>query len=104
MAVSLQLFLFFVSFLFGLAFYMGSSFHLRVSVHYSKFWKVLSTFLFMVDVVLFYLLLLYQLCEGVFHLYFLFFVILGYFFGKTLHKNVKLKRKKIQFIEKHKQK
>jgi len=91
MEETLQLFSFFVSFVFGLGFHFLTDIHFNLIASYHSFFKYLSTILFMLDIVLGYLFIMYQLNEGVIHIYFLFFVFLGFFSYGFLHRNVKLK-------------
>ncbi len=90
MEETLQLLSFFISFVFGFFFHLCARFHFKVSDKYPILLKYVSTFLFLLDGVLFYLLLLYYLNGGVLHIYFLFFVFLGFFLYGYLQKRVKL--------------
>jgi len=91
MEETLQLLSFLVSFLFGFFFHILTQFHFKVSEQYPILLKYLSTFLFILDIVLFYILILYYLNGGVLHTYFLFFVFFGFFLYGSLRKCVKLK-------------
>lgn len=88
MEETLQLFSFFLSFLFGFFFHFFSFFHFKICDKYSIYFRYFVTFLFVLDSVLIYLLLLYYLNGGVLHIYFLIFVFLGFFSYGYLSKHV----------------
>lgn len=90
MSASIQLFTFFVSFLYGILFSFLTRWHFHVILSNSIFMKYLSTILFMVDVVLGYVIIMYQINQGVIHIYFLMFVFFGFLLEHVLHKFVKL--------------
>ena len=71
MSASIQVFTFFVSFLYGILFSFLTRWHFHVILSNSIFMKYLSTILFMVDVVLGYVIIMYQINQGVIHIYFL---------------------------------
>lgn len=85
-----QLLSFFISFLFGFSFHILTNFHFKISETYSTVLKYISTFLFVLDIVLCYVLLMYYLNGGIIHIYFLAFVFFGFFFYDILQKNVNL--------------
>ena len=67
-------------------------FHFKVVNKYSMFIQYLFTFVFILDVVLGYIFMLYHLNSGIVHIYFLSFVVLGFIFFQYLHKSVKVKK------------
>ncbi len=89
MSSSLSLWCFFFSFCYGFLFGFLTYFHFLVVNKFNKLFQVLITFVFMLDIVLGYLLSLYVICSGIFHIYFLFFIFLGFFLFFYLRKNVK---------------
>lgn len=89
MEETLQLLTFLFSFCYGVFFGYLSRWHFKFTIHYSVVLKYISTFLFILDIVLGYILGMYHLNEGIFHLYFLFFVFLGFIVSFSLHKIVK---------------
>lgn len=100
MEETLQLLSFFCSFLFGFCFSIFTCFHFKVSEKYPTFLKYISTFLFILDVLLAYLLIMYYLNNGVIHIYFLVFVFLGFVSFHFLSKNVKYRHFIDAIIEK----
>jgi len=89
MEETLQLLSFLVSFLFGFIFHLFSNFHFKITDRYSILLKYIATFLFLLDAVLVYILILYYLNGGILHIYFLIFVFLGFFLFGILQKRVK---------------
>jgi len=88
----IQLLSFFVSFLFGIIFAFLNEFNNKLIAKGKKGFKIAATFLFIINISLLYLLLMYKINEGVIHLYFLLFVVLGYIISfpkiKVLTKSV----------------
>ena len=78
MEETLQLLSFLVSFLFGFIFHLFSNFHFKITDRYSILLKYIATFLFLLDAVLVYILILYYLNGGILHIYYLIYVFLGY--------------------------
>ncbi len=90
MSAGIQLFTFFVSFLYGVLFSFLTRWHFHVLLPNSIIMKYLSTILFMIDVVLGYVIIMYHINQGIIHIYFLIFVFLGFILENILHKYVKL--------------
>jgi len=88
----IQLLSFFVSFLFGILFAFLNEFNNKIITKGKKTFKITTTFLFIINISLLYLLLMYKINEGVIHLYFLLFITLGYIISfpkvKVLTKSV----------------
>lgn len=89
MEETLQICSFLLSFCYGVFFGLATIWHFHVTNHYSILMKYLTTFLFILDIVLGYLFCMYQLNEGVFHVYFLLFVLIGFGLAFPLQKYVK---------------
>lgn len=90
MSARVQLFTFFVSFLYGILFSLLTRWHFHVLLPNSIIMKYLATILFMIDVVLGYVIIMYHINQGIIHIYFLIFVFLGFVAEIVLHKYVKL--------------
>lgn len=91
------------SFVYGMLFYFFNKLNEKL-IFKQKFLNIINLFVFVILSVLIYITILYKINCGVFHIYFLFMVILGFYFGlvfkKFLLKNVKFcnflkKRKKL---------
>ncbi len=89
MVISLQLKTFLFSFLYGIFFGMMSIWHFSFIKNTPKFYQLLFTFVFILDIVLGYILIMYKLNLGMFHIYFLLFLLGGYMGAFPLHKYVK---------------
>ena len=85
-----QLFSFLLSFLFGFGFHILTRWHFKISETYSLVMKYLTTILFVINIVLLYVYLMYLLNDGVLHIYFLLFVVFGFVTFDILHRHVKL--------------
>lgn len=96
----IQLLSFFASFCFGFFFHVLTNFHFKLTDTYPIWLKYLTTFLFIVDITLMYLLLLYYLNDGVVHIYFVFFVLFGFALYGYLSKNVNISKNSILKIVK----
>lgn len=86
----IQLLSFLFSFLFGFGFHIVTRWHFKISETYSISMKYLTTILFVINIVLLYVYLMYQLNDGIIHIYFLLFVLFGFVVFDILQKHVKL--------------
>ena len=100
----IQLFSFIISFLFGIVFAFLNELNSSLIKKKKLYLKIIITFLFVVDVSLLYLIVIYKLNNGIMHVYFLIFIILGYIISykkiKVLSKNVKRTVKMVNFKKK----
>ena len=85
----IQLLSFFASFCFGFFFHILTLFHFKLTDTYPVWLKYLTTLLFILDITLSYLLILYYLNGGIVHIYFVTFVFLGFGAYSFVSKNVK---------------
>ena len=69
-----QLLSFLFSFLFGFSFHIMTRWHFKITETYSTLLKYVTTILFVINIVLFYVYIMYHLNDGVLHIYFLLFV------------------------------
>lgn len=91
MNVFTQILVFSFSFLFGFCFYITSKLNKFLIHDKNSFIKLFITFIFVLNHVLIYLIVLYKINYGIFHFYFLVMLILGYLFSVYICK----KRNKI---------
>lgn len=89
MDYKLQLLSFLFSFLFGIFFQVTNYFNQKLIINRKILWQYLITFLYIINIVLIYIVLLYKINQGVFHIYFLLMILLGYLFSLKQIKNVK---------------
>ena len=85
-----QLLSFLFSFLFGFGFHIMTRWHFKITETYSTLLKYVTTILFVINIVLFYVYIMYHLNDGVLHIYFLLFVSFGFLMFDFVQKHVKL--------------
>lgn len=78
MDYKLQLLSFVVSFIFGIVFYLGNRLNSYLIKNEKLIFKYINTFLFIIDFVLLYIVLIYKVNQGIFHIYFIIIAVLGY--------------------------
>ncbi len=88
MDYKIQLLSFLFSFLFGIFFFLTNYFNKKLIANKKIFFQYVITFLYILNIVLFYILILYKINRGVFHIYFLIMVLLGYLFAMWFKKYV----------------
>lgn len=93
MNVKLQLITFLCSFVFGVIFGFLSIVQFKFCQNKKKIFQYLTTIIFVIDMVLLYILMMYKINKGIFHIYFLSFILLGFILSLYLHKHVKQKVK-----------
>ena len=89
MSANLQLICFLASFLYGIFFGLLSEFHFKLISKYHVIFQLLISLVFVIDIVLGYILIMYHLNLGIFHIYFLIFIFLGYIISFPLRLYVK---------------
>lgn len=89
MELGVQLQVLIVSFVYGVLFSYLLKLHYKFLFEGKLFYKILITLLFVFDNCLLYFLILKSINNGIFHIYFLFLLILGYLFGNYLIKKTK---------------
>lgn len=85
----LQLLSFFFSFFFGIFFSLVSRFHYGFISSLKKWLRYLLTLLFILDISLLYLILMYSINSGVIHIYFIILAMVGYIIEKYVNQFVK---------------
>ena len=82
--------------LYGFLFYYLYQLNYHLIKKYKSFFKSIITIMFMYNIVLIYLICLYKINNGMFHIYFFFMLILGYISAikikKLLLSNVKFSK------------
>ena len=89
MELSIQLQALTVSFVYGILFSYLIKIQYRYLFESKLYYKILITTLFIFDNCLLYFLILRMINNAMFHIYFLFLIILGYLFGVKLLKTRK---------------
>lgn len=84
MELSIQLQTLIVSFVYGILFSYLIKIQYRFLFDSKLFYKIILTLLFIFDNCLLYFLILRTINDGIFHIYFLFSLIIGYLLGNYL--------------------
>jgi len=97
MTSSMQLISFLVSFIYGSLFYYLTIINFRLIKDLKIYIQHILTFIYVIDMIIIYIILLYHLNKGYFHVYFIGMVIIGYFVGFITNKKLfsKISVKKI---------
>lgn len=91
----LQLYSFLVSFFYGIIFFALTRFNFYIIEQLNKYLKLIITFIFTMDMVIIYSIIIYKINNGYLHIYFIAMVLIGFFVGylvkidKILIKNLK---------------
>lgn len=84
------------SWIYGFIFQILTIFHNHIIRRKKRVYRSIITMLFMYNIVLIYIILMYKLNNGKFHIYFILMIIIGcyssYIFTKKIANNVKFKR------------
>ena len=104
MSSTTQLLALTTSYLFGFILYYLYKINLCLIKNKKRFYQSLITILFMYNVVLIYIIIIFKINHGIFHIYFFFMIALGFYTNLKLTKKV-LKNVKCQsLIQKMKKK
>lgn len=89
MTSKIQLLSFSISFLFGVCFYYLSIINFNLIKDFKSYLKHIITCIYVFDIIIIYVIILYKLNNGYFHIYFLLMVILGYISGYFINNLIK---------------
>lgn len=92
-----QVISFLVSFIYGIAFYLFARFNKFMLSNKNNVIKLLVTLVFVIDMVILYIYLMYKINFGIIHPYFVLVVILGFFFMLKTYEKCKKYVKMIKF-------
>ncbi len=67
-----------VSFFYGIIFNVLTIYNFKVIKKYNSIIKNIITIMFILDIVIIYMIIIYKINKGYFHIYFILMVILGY--------------------------
>ncbi len=91
----IQVYIVFLSYLYGIIFYILAKYNLLITKNLSTLLKYLITFIFIIDIVIIYIYLIFSINKGIFHIYFLLSMFLGYLTSLKLYPKInKLFKKK----------
>ena len=82
---TLQLITFIVSFIFGLLFAIITVYNFKLIKNLSKYVQNFLTFIYVIDMTIIYIIIMYHLNRGYFHIYFIISVIIGFFIGFIIY-------------------
>ena len=88
MTSSMQLITFLVSFIYGVIFYYLTIINFKLIKYLKIYIQHIITFIYVIDIIIVYIILLYHLNKGYFHIYFIGMVIIGYFVGFITNKRL----------------
>ena len=99
MSASLQLISLFFNLIYGFIIYYVFTFNYFLIKNETKFLKVLITTVFMFDFTYIYLLLIYKINNGYFHIYFLLMFIIGFIIAIYVKKYVNKTKKYLKIFD-----
>lgn len=73
-----QVFIIIISYLYGLIFYLLAKYNFWLIKNLKKIGQYLITGIFLIDIVILYIYIIYHINRGIFHIYFLLALFLGY--------------------------
>ena len=85
---NMQLITFLTSFIFGIFFYYLTIFNFRLIKNMKVYLKHIITFIYTLDITIIYIILIYHLNKGYFHIYFILMVFVGFFVGFVLYNKI----------------
>lgn len=85
---NMQLLSFLLSFLFGICFYLVTILNFKLIQNFKRYIQHLLTFIYVIDMVIIYIIVIYNLNKGYFHIYFITMVFLGFFSGFLIYKKL----------------
>ena len=83
---TLQLISFFISFIYGILFCFITLLNFKLIENLKKYIQHILTFIYVMDMTIIYIIILYYLNKGYFHIYFIMMVFVGYFVGFITYK------------------
>ena len=84
----IQLISFLFSFIFGILFYLLTIFNFYLIKDLKVLWKHILTFIYVLDITIIYIILLYKLNNGYFHIYFILMVMFGFTIALIINKKI----------------
>ena len=86
MTSNMQLISFIISFIFGIIFYFLTIFNFKIISSLKRYLQHIITFIYVLDMIIIYIIIFYQLNKGYFHIYFIAMVMIGFFLGLLIDK------------------
>ena len=88
MNAKLQLITFIISFIYGIIFSLLTIYNFKLIAKLKVIFKHLITFIYVLDMTIIYIIILYHLNKGYFHIYFIMTVFLGFVIGLIIYKKL----------------
>ena len=83
---TVQIISFIVSFIFGIIFYYLTKINFKLIEDLKIYLKHFLTFIYTIDMAIIYMIIIYKLNKGYFHIYFIMMVVIGFIIGYVLDK------------------
>ena len=83
---NLQLVTFLVSFIYGIIFSFITILNFKLINNLKRYIQHIITFIYVIDMTIIYIIILYHINNGYFHIYFILLVIIGFMLGLFLYK------------------
>lgn len=99
MTSNIQLLSFLVSFLFGICFYFLTIINFKLIIDLKRYLKHIITFIFVLDMIIIYSIIIYHINKGYFHIYFVLMVIFGFVIGYYFYKLLLKKLSNIKHLK-----
>lgn len=90
MASNIQILSLLASFIYGVIFYLLTRFNYFIIESKKLLTKFMVTLVFIIDIVILYVYLMYKINNGYFHIYFVFMLILGYILMYKCYNSIKV--------------
>jgi len=88
MSSNIQLISFVISFLYGVIFYFLTIINFKLIENIKKIYQHILTFIYVIDITIMYVIVLFHVNKGYFHIYFIIMVFVGYLVGFIIAKKV----------------
>ena len=88
MSSFLQIITFIVSFIFGIGFYFLTVINFKLIENFNIHLQHFLTLIYTLDMTIIYIIILYHINKGYFHIYFIFSVFIGFLMGYILDKKI----------------
>ena len=86
---TIQLISFLVSFIYGILFYLLTRFNKYIIENRRIVFRFIITLIFIIDIAILYIYIMYRINNGYFHIYFIFTVILGFVVTHVFYRKIK---------------
>ena len=84
----MQIISFIISFIYGLIFYFLTVLNFKLIEDLKVYLKHILTFIYTLDMTIIYIIILYKLNKGYFHIYFIMMVFLGFGISYIIHQKI----------------